>query len=437
MKVVSLTAENFKRLRAVEITPDGNTVVISGRNAQGKSSVLDAIWAALGGGHAAKGTPRPIRDGADQASVTLDLGDLKVTRRWTGDKTTLRVESAEGARYGSPQQMLDGLVGRLSFDPLAFAQQDEKSQLATLLSLVELPFDPATLDGQRRALYEDRTVIGREVKLLEGNLAGVPETPDDVPDAEVSVAEVMREIQDAQRLVSQDAAARDRHSQAEAKVAELRRLFAEAKAELDAAAAAVAALPDVPDLDALQTRAETAEQTNRLVRAAAERRRLEQLLEAKRGEYDAHTEKIAQLDREKADAVAAARMPIDGLGFDDEGVTYRGVPFKQASAAEQLRVSLAMAMALNPDIRVVRITDGSLLDSDNLRLIEEMAADRDFQVWIERVDESGAMGVLIEDGEVAAVNGAPLLLSDDEIRDRADVAADRALEDAELSDVSS
>ena len=49
MKIVSLEAENYKRLKAVEITPDGNMVVIGGRNAQGKSSVLDAIWAALGG----------------------------------------------------------------------------------------------------------------------------------------------------------------------------------------------------------------------------------------------------------------------------------------------------------------------------------------------------------------------------------------------------
>ena len=96
-------------------------------------------------------------------------------------------------------------------------------------------------------------------------------------------------------------------------------------------------------------------------------------------------------------------MPISGLGFDDDGVTYQGVPLKQASAAEQLRVSVAMAMALNPKVRVIRITDGSLLDSDNLALIEQMAADQDFQVWIERVDETGTVGVVIEDGQVAGV----------------------------------
>ena len=43
MKIVSLTAENVKRLKAVQITPTGSVQVVAGRNAQGKSSVLDAI----------------------------------------------------------------------------------------------------------------------------------------------------------------------------------------------------------------------------------------------------------------------------------------------------------------------------------------------------------------------------------------------------------
>lgn len=50
MKIVSLKAENIKRLVAVEITPKGNVVKITGKNANGKSSVLDSIWMALGGG---------------------------------------------------------------------------------------------------------------------------------------------------------------------------------------------------------------------------------------------------------------------------------------------------------------------------------------------------------------------------------------------------
>ena len=62
------------------------------------------------------------------------------------------------------------------------------------------------------------------------------------------------------------------------------------------------------------------------------------------------------------------------------------------------------AMAGNPKLRIIRITDGSLLDAKNLEIVREMAGSRDFQVWIERVDESGKVGIYLEDGAVVADN---------------------------------
>jgi hypothetical protein len=82
-------------------------------------------------------------------------------------------------------------------------------------------------------------------------------------------------------------------------------------------------------------------------------------------------------------------------------VTLNGIPLGQASAAEQLRVSVALAMAANPKLRVLRILDGSLLDTESLAIIGELAKENDFQAWIEVVDESGKVGIVIEDGRVA------------------------------------
>ncbi len=61
MKIVELKVENFKRVIAVEITPYGNTILIKGKNGQGKSSILDAIMAAICGSKAIP--PRPLREG--------------------------------------------------------------------------------------------------------------------------------------------------------------------------------------------------------------------------------------------------------------------------------------------------------------------------------------------------------------------------------------
>ena len=59
-------------------------------------------------------------------------------------------------------------------------------------------------------------------------------------------------------------------------------------------------------------------------------------------------------------------MPVEGLGFGAGIVTFNGLPFDQASTAEQLRVSVAIAMAANPKLRVLRIKHGNDLDADNL-----------------------------------------------------------------------
>lgn len=405
MKILSLTAENVKRLRAVHITPDpdGHLVVVAGANAQGKTSVLDSIWLALGGSPASKATPQPIRDGETYASVTLDLGDLVVTRSWSGDKpTALKVASKDGARYGSPQTMLDGLVGRLSFDPLEFAQQDQKSQRATLLSLVDLPFDPDELDAKRRGAFEERTDVNRDVRSLEGQLDGLPPADPTVPEEEVSLADLLRDAAEArtaraeaEQILKAAADAKGALDDAKAKVAVLQKLYDEA-----GHAATFVDLDALPDPAEIEGRISDLEQTNRSVRAAQQRREIEARLEATREASRDLTAHLARIDEQRTTALADATMPLPGLSFDDDGVTYQGVPLKQASAAEQLRVSIAMAMALNPQVRVIRITDGSLLDSHNLALIEEMAREHDFQVWVERVDETGQVGIVIEDGLV-------------------------------------
>jgi len=406
MKIIQLTAENVKRLRAVEITPDGTVQVITGRNAQGKTSVLDAIWLALGGGAAAKSTVKPIRDGEDHASVRLDLGDLVVTRTWTGDKTALTVAAADGAKYNSPQSVLDALIGRLSFDPIEFTQFTPAKQREALLTLVDLPFDPGALDAERTGVFGSRTEIGRTVRALEGQLAGLPAVPADTPNAEVTSADIFTELRAAQQVqveyiaaASAAARAQSNREAAEEAVRSAQIALIDAQAEEVAARQAFKDRPIPPNVEAIEARLRMVDLTNAAVRAKTEWARVVAELKAARMTYDAGTDELARIDLVKADGLAAAQFPIDGLGFDDDGVTYQGLPFSQASSAEQIRVSLAIAIALNPKLRVIRILDGSLLDADNMALIEAMASASDYQVWMERVGDSDENAVIIEDGQ--------------------------------------
>ena len=122
MKILKFVAENYKKLSAVEITPDGNVVIISGKNGAGKSSVLDGIESALCGGRMPK---KPIKDGEVRAKVVTEIGnetlEYTVTRKFFGANSTLVVQATGKTEpERSPQAFLDRVVGSLSFDTLAF-----------------------------------------------------------------------------------------------------------------------------------------------------------------------------------------------------------------------------------------------------------------------------------------------------------------------------
>lgn len=429
MKIVKLEAENFKRLKAVEITPEGSIVEIRGQNGAGKTSVLDSIAAAIGGEKLCPA--QPIRRGSERARVAVELeGDLVVERRWTAKGSYLEVRSKEGATFKSPQKILDGLVGRLSFDPLEFMRDAPAKQAEVLRQLVGIDFRP--LDEKRRRAYEARTAMNRTVASLRARLEATPviEVTPDVPADPVSGAELLEEQrrrQDLQRANDAERGAleiaRNVFRASKQAVEAAKADVARARAALEAAQrreaeavealkkqgehgqalqAKVAALVD-PDMEEIPAKLRQLESVNDLIHRRKQRTALAGELATAEEQAAKLGFEIEQIDAQKEGTLAEATFPVEGLGFGGEGVTLNGLPLEQASAAEQLRVSLAMGLALNPKLKVILIRDGSLLDETSLAMVAAMAEKAGAQVWLEMVGKGG-VGVVIEDGQV---EGAP------------------------------
>jgi hypothetical protein len=159
-------------------------------------------------------------------------------------------------------------------------------------------------------------------------------------------------------------------------------------------------LPGPIDTAALRQQIESAHGVNAQIEARQRRAGILADREKLETESVALTVLMDKRTADRQQAIASAAMPVPGLSFGAGEVIYNSLPFAQASSAEQLRVSVAIAMRANPKLRVLRITDGSLLDEASLRLIADMADADDFQIWIERVDTSGKVGIYLEDGEV-------------------------------------
>ena len=419
-KIVELRAENIKRLSAVHITPDGSTVVIGGMNAQGKSSVLDSIVYALGG---SKYIPsKPLRKGQDQGKIEIDLGELIVTRTFLrrpdgSIKTELEVKSKDGYEAPTPQTILNDMCGKMAFDPLAFSRLDPKKQADQLKELVGLDF--SQLDAEYKSTFDKRTEVNREGKNLKARFDSMPHF-DDAPAEEISVQQLMQELKRRQTLERDNSQKRAELRQAETQIevlqsdcqeieneiARLQEKLAQKQAQIRAAviareplAAAVQALTD-PDIDEVQQKIESAESINRKVRGNAARQALAGELDSFRTKSQMLTDRLKAIEAEKANAMKAAKFPVEGLGFDADGVTFNGLPFEQASSAEQLDVAVAMGFAQHPELRIALIRDGSLLDHTMLARVAKVAEQFDGQVWIERVSEGAECSVIISDGHV-------------------------------------
>ena len=405
MKIIQLQAENIRGLKAIDITPGDNFVELAGANGAGKSSVLDAIWLALGGKDAKGSVTTPLRKGERSGFVELDLGNLRVRRNFTEAGTTsLKVTAvtADGiaSTVTSPQTVLDSLRSRF-LDPAGFAAAKPEQQRAELLGLLDLEVDLDALAAERKRIYDERAELGRQGKAI-GDVT-VDET---LPTEETSASEIIAKIRNAEEHNRNVAAWKRQRDEAEVGAEDVASQIASLQAKLERLNAnAIDAkewLKKNSERDTAPLEADLAavEETNAAIRANNEARKLAARKTELRASYEKATEQIAAIDKQKADAIAAAKLPVEGLGLDESGLTLNGLPLSDASSGEQLYAALRITAALNPKLRVIQLRDGSLLDAAHKQIVADFARDEDYQVWYESVDQGGEGAIVITAGEV-------------------------------------
>lgn len=420
MKIIKLTSQNIKNLKAIEISPDGN-VVITGANEAGKSSILDSIFCTLTGNR----MEDPIRHGQERAQVVVDLGDIIVKRVWTERGERLEVVTKDGDVKKSPQAFLNDIIGKLSFDPLEFQNMKPKDQRELLKNLVGLDF--ADIDAEYQKTYEGRTEVNVRIKGIIAQLQSLQAPHPKTPDEEISYKEKLVELQklrDKRKCFLDVVETNQRRNKQiienehdieklkqqildiQYKIKEAENFNRKLQESIDNAIVP----PEVTENEIIAGEAslQDIEKRNVEIRAAIRYRKLVKESNSVKKEVDVFTEKLTRLEQDKATRIANTSMPVSGLSMSDDAVIFDGIPFSQLSTGRRIRVSTAIAMKLNPNVRVIFVRDGSLLDSKGKQAIFDIAKENDYQVWLEATDESGKIGFFIESGEIKAIDGKPV-----------------------------
>lgn len=435
LRILSLDVENVLRVVAVYVKPDGRVLELTGANRQGKSSVIQAIWMALGG---AEMIPEdPIHDGADMAKIVVEIGNddgikYVVTRKIRakeggGHSLSLTVENEDGGKMQNPQQILNTLIGSLSYDPLAFIDMKPKDQFDLLKKFVT-GYDFEANEKANKTDFETRTAVNRDAKAKRAQAGGVVVDQDLLQAVRCDEQALVTQLAEAGNRNTEVDRWHDYRSDVQRKVAALdesaatftRRAAALRKEadELDASAAAetlkaTALRKEILPETAAPQKVDTADLQAKIAEARRHNERLDAnlrantLLQALTGEAEVLERKSAELTKAiearnaaKTEAISKSAMPVPGIDFGDDAIYFDGHPLKNASQAQQLEIAISIAAALQPKLRFITTKSGALLDDNSWAAMVKMAEEKDLLIIAETVKSDRPTAVVIEDGHV-------------------------------------
>ena len=416
VKIVEFTAENVKRIKAVQIVPatDGLTI-IGGNNNQGKTSVLDGLAWALGG---EKHRPAAAqRDGANTPPhlyVHLSNG-LIVERK--GKNGNLTVTDPSGKRGG--QQILNEFVEQLALDLPKFMEMSDRKKADTLLQIIGVGDQLSVLEKEEKALYDRRTAIGQIAAQKKHYAEELPEYLD-VPEEIISASELIQRQQEIlarngenQRKRVQAAQLEGQASMLQAKVKSLTEQLKEASAQYDQVMEEWEIARKSADELQDESTAELEESLNHIefinsqIRSNMERQRAFDEAESYTAQYDDLTEKIKNKRDERLSLLKNADLPLPDLSVEDGALTYHGKKWTDMSGSDQLKVATAIVRKLNPDCGFVLLDKLEQMDLVTLKEFGDWLHAENLQAIATRVSTGGECQIIIEDGYVAGETTRP------------------------------
>jgi hypothetical protein len=444
-KITEVEVRDVCRISYAHIVPEGSMTLIGGNNAQGKTSLLDAICAVLGGGRLCP--DRPIREGCDSASAFIileadekeGLPRSKVLRRWKrnrkgGIDTQIEIideeDVAEGddphfeaARAPAPQTRLNDLLSRVAFDPLEFANMKPSEQTARILGVLGVDF--TEVDGAIERAFAARASLNKEYSRAEASVTRMP-FYDDAPDQLIDVAELSAKVETAvsdnslvevaaSRLSAVQQGLENIESTAnmtKSRIADLEKALEAEKAGLEVARETFARETDkakvmeeelkamtTVDVASLQNQIREAWDANRRVQANLDRAGSIKDLASRRKSLQAAEDAVAAARSDKAVMIKGIEWPIEGISIGEmDEFLLNDIPFKQASKAEQILTSAAIGLASHPILKILIVREGALLDHKSLADLAELAAKSGGHVFVERVGEGSECDIIMRNG---------------------------------------
>ena len=407
MKLIGLSIDNLKKIRAMELTFNEKGITeIKGGNEQGKSTVLDAIEILLRGKK--RITPDVITHGEDKTVIEeiLKSGeDEYVVKRVIkkGKSPTLKITKNGGKFNDKPETFLSNLVDKLTFNDDDFARKSDDEKLKYMKDFAGIDFK--MIDLEIDDIYSERTVVGREVKKF-----GDIKLPEKVE--RVSLSDLFEE---RKKLIEFNLKCDEEHEIYKAHVSNLNGLkedYSNIVEEISSLTAQIKELNkqvkpltdriqkgdtfieklekkqlEKKDLTPIEEKIQSVETINEQATAYENALADKKSKKEKETEYDELSEKLSDLNKNKSKQLSEAKLPVKGLEIRLDGLFFNDTRCNNWSQSETLDISRDLLKARNPELKAVFFDQGNDFDSKKLKALHKWGIDNDMQAILTIVSD--------------------------------------------------
>ncbi len=407
MKIVSLDITNIRKVKAFTMELNGENLQIAGGVAEGKTTVINALWEIL--------TKRSdaLSHGATKGKIKIKLSDGSKTiiaeRITTKKSSTLNLVDQDGDSLSAAD--FKSMISDLSVNPHQITNLRGDEQARVLLKAAEVSIDLQAVNVELMELEESRLVLHRAMSVLKPS----DTQPEKVE--KVSLSELLGEIDKGNVVNAVNADGRGKlvaledeiagvtseKAALETKIMELDTVQKGLSERIEKGQKVCAELKDV-DVSSMKEKVGSAEAINEKAAIYDAYEKSVDDYQDKKIKHEEVSEQIKALKEKKKAALEDAKWPIEGLSVDDNKVYYNDCLLENLGESEQILVCSALAMKdimANP-MRVVRLDGIESMSKEHFQKLTDMFNGAGIQVLSTRVARTDE----VELGEIKIVDGS-------------------------------
>jgi len=406
LKLLSVKAKNFQCLEQKEVIVNGKSLLVIGKNGSGKSALMRIMKSAS---NVTQMPDKSIKEGEDFAEISATYGNENESYTYTvyfspeHQKGRLVVKDAEGNQItGTTAQR--SLLGDFTFDPFEFirlgqtasgkpSKQGVREQIEILKEFLTDDERKTlnALDDEYTELYDERTMINRELKANEIEAEGADITQEDLAkyenDRMAEEQEIISKISKASTDASNYSRVEDGVVNAKSRIELLKKEIEELEDKVKKGEEWLSK-NEKPDIEQLNEQLTEVREYNSKYNFIKEKLSLIGKIREKRSRAGEATNRLDEIKKEKKGVIANSNLPIKDLTFEDDKVLFKGLPldFDHHPKSHVISIGVQIAMAKNPRLKTIFVDDGSLLDEETMSWIFKKCENDGYQLICEMVD---------------------------------------------------